>query len=376
MTAHRPRHLHGKSIRVGMLRLTDAAPLVVAVENGFFADRELDVRVAVEPSWANIADKLTFGHLDAAIMLPPLALAMAMGLRGAQSPVIVPMGLSFNGNSVTVSHSIADEIGDDGSPDAMETGRRFRAWLVSRRARPRLAVVHVFSTHNLLLRYWLASVGINPDVDVEICTLPPPETAEALKAGEIDGFCAGAPWGAVAAAAGAGRSIVLSSEIWRNHPEKCLAVGSFAAREPRRLRHLLEGLLEGARYCDEPRNATEIAAILSRPAYLNLDAAFVRASLPNVVSDVSCRRGAVDRSVFTANAVSVPQRAHAAWFLSQMGRWGYLTSPVDGDAVVDAVYRPEFVQPLVDRADVPDAERFCDGTTFDVANAFDALDRS
>jgi ABC-type nitrate/sulfonate/bicarbonate transport system substrate-binding protein len=185
-----PSRSEQREIRIGMLRLTDAAPLVVATEKGLFRDRELDVRIVVEPSWANIADKLSFGHLDAAVMLPPLALAMALGLRGTRVPVTVAMGISLNGNSVTVSHKIADAIGDDGSADAMDTGRCFRAWLTEQRARPRLAVVHIFSTHNFLLRYWLAAAGIDPDADVEICTLPPSDTEQALRAGEIDGFCA------------------------------------------------------------------------------------------------------------------------------------------------------------------------------------------
>ena len=374
MTSRTPSLGDQAPIRIGMLRLTDTAPLVVAAEKGFFAERELDVRVVVEPSWANIADKLSFGHLEAAVMLPPLALAMALGLRGLRARVTVPMALSANGNSVTVSRKIADAIGDDGPADAMEMGRRFVAWIRAQERRPRLAVVHSFSTHNLLLRYWLAAAGIDPDADVVICALPPPETAQALKAGEIDGFCAGAPWGAVAAANGAGRSIVVSSEIWRNHPEKCLAVGSFAEREPRRLARLLDALLESARYCDDPRNAAEIAALLSRPEYLNLDAAFIRASLPTIVGDVSRQRGAVDRSHFAAHGASIPRREHAAWFLSQMARWRYLTLPLDGEAAVDAIYRPEYVQTLVsERADAPEAEQFCDDAPFNAQHAFAAL---
>jgi two-component system, oxyanion-binding sensor len=362
-----------REIRIGMLRLTDAAPLVVATEKGLFHDRELDVRIVVEPSWANIADKLSFGHLDAAVMLPSLALAMALGLRGTPVPVTVVMGISLNGNSVTVSHKIPDAIGHDGSADAMDTGRRLRAWLREQRARPRLAVVHVFSTHNFLLRYWLAAAGIDPDADVEICTLPPSDTAQALRAGEIDGFCAGAPWGSVATASGAGRSIVVSSEIWRDHPEKCLAVGAFASQEPRKLQHLIDALSEGARYCDDPRNALEVATLLSRPEYLNLDATLIRASLPAFAVDTLSKRGAVDRSLFAARGASIPQRAHAAWFLSQMARWRYLTPPIDSAALVDAVYRPEFVQTLVSDADAPRAERFCDGATFDATQALAAL---
>lgn len=347
----------GAPIRIGLLRLTDAAPLVIAAEKNFFAARDLDVRLLVEPSWANIADKLTFGHLDAAVLLPPLALAMALGLRGTRAPLVVPMGLSLNGNSITVSHAIAETIGE--ARGAMEVGARFAAWAKTQSLRPRLAVVHMHSTHNLLLRYWLAAVGVDPDKDVEICVVPPPETALALKSGEIDGFCAGAPWGSVATANGAGRTIVVSSQIWRDHPEKCLAVGAFAEREPRRLQRLLDAVLNAARFCDDPANAEEIARILSAPRYLNVDPEFVRASLP-VAGGAA--RGDVDCSTFAARGANVPKRAHARWFLGQMARWGFIADEA-ANASVDAIYRPDLIADFADVSDAPDTVQFCDGAT-------------
>ncbi|MGB8363848.1 MAG: CmpA/NrtA family ABC transporter substrate-binding protein [Rhizomicrobium sp.] len=347
-------------VRVGMLRLSDAAPLVMALEKGFFAAKGVDVQVFVEPSWANIADKLTFGHLDAAIMLPPLALAMALGLRGMPSSVIVPMGLSLNGNSITVSHRIADAVDAGGKADAMETGRRFCTWLRRQTRKPRLAVVHTFSTHNLLLRYWLAATGIDPDRDVDITILPPSETADALKMRDIDGFCAGAPWGSVAVANGAGRTILVSSEIWRNHPEKCLAVGRIAEQRPQLLAPLLGALLESARYCDEPKNAAEIAAILGQPQYLNVDPVFVQASLPCAPQDTPVSDGDVDRSIFSAHAANIPFRSHAVWFLSQMTRWNYLPRTADAAALAETVYRPELLQSLTGLSSAREPERFCD----------------
>ncbi len=362
-----PKSMTSKSeknpiLRIGMLRLTDAAPIVMAYEMGHFGERGLDIQIVVEPSWANIADKLTFGQLDAAVMLPPLALAVALGLRGPSAPIVVPMGISLNGNSVTVSRKIADAIAADGPADAMETGRRLCAWLKSQTTNPRFAVVHTFSTHNLLLRYWLAACGIDPDKDVEITVLPPAETAAALKQGEIDGFCAGAPWGSIASASGAGRTILVSSEIWRNHPEKCLAVGRFAEREPEAAEQMLAALLEAARYCDEPRNAADIAAILARPEYLDVDAEFIRASLPGPAEAL---RGEVDRSVFAAHSANTPSRAHALWFLSQMARWNYLPRMIDAKALAEKTYRPEMLRVAGGVAAIREPERFCDGAVFD-----------
>lgn len=347
-----------KTLRIGMLRLSDAAPLVIAKENHLFDKRDLRVQLSVEPSWANIADKMTFGQIDAAIMLPPLALAMALGLRGPAVPVTVPMGISLNGNSVTVRHDIAEAIDGDDSDDPLVLGRRFAAWLKTRQKRPRFAVVHTFSTHNLLLRYWLKASGVDPDKDVEIVILPPAETPQALNAGEIEGFCAGAPWGLVAAKIGAGRTILVSSKIWRNHPEKCLAVGSFAEREPQVLARLLAALLEAAEYCDRPENAAKVAAIQARAEYLNVDAALIQASLPGHGSSAHSE---VDRSVFAAHAANVPFRAHALWFLAQMARWGYVDSQIDARGVAEKVYRPDLLKTLTDVSGVREREYFFDG---------------
>jgi NitT/TauT family transport system ATP-binding protein/nitrate/nitrite transport system substrate-binding protein len=371
-------------IRIGMLRLTDAAPVVMAKEGGFFAAQGLDVRLSVEPSWANIADRLSYGQLDAAVILPPLAFAVTLGLRGVGTPLIVPISLSLNGNSVTLASEIADALGADGT--AIEIGRRLADFLPARRARLRLAVVHTFSSHNLLLRYWLSACGINPDRDVELSVLPPADMVGAMRDGQIDGFCAGAPWGEVATRSGVGRVVVTSSDIWRNHPEKCLAVRrEWAAANPALLEGLMVATLRSAQFCDDPANAEDIAAILGQDRYLAVDPAYIRTSLP-------AHNGGAGRSAFFADAANYPWRSHAAWFLAGMAKWGYLGQSVDQAALAQSVYRPDlycaaakaigFSAPRIDSKiegahPVPwsldgdpapiamDPDIFCDGEVFD-----------
>lgn len=157
----------GTPVRFGLLRLADSAPAVVAQHYGLFRELGLQVEISVEPSWASIADKLADGLLDAASMLPPLALAAALGLRGPPGGLLVPMALSAGGNTVTLGWAAADAVMDGPAPrDVLDAGRRFGAWLRSQQAPPRFAVVHAFSTHNLLLRYWLAASGLDPDRDI------------------------------------------------------------------------------------------------------------------------------------------------------------------------------------------------------------------
>jgi ABC-type nitrate/sulfonate/bicarbonate transport system substrate-binding protein len=331
------------TIRIGMLRLTDAAPVIVAKECGFFAAEGLDVHLSVEPSWANIADKLSFGQLDMAVMLPPLAFAVTLGLRGVGTPLIVPMSLSLNGNTVTLATDLADALGAGGSP--LEIGRRLAGLLPSRRFRLRLAVVHVFSTHNLLLRYWLSAAGIDPDRDVELSVVPPADTVRAMRDGHIDGFCAGAPWGAVAAQSGVGRSVVTTSGIWRNHPEKCLGVRrDWADANPALLDGLLTAVLGAAQFCDDSANAAAVAAILAQDGYLALDPAFIRTSLPAADGDPA-------RSVFFANAANYPWRSHAAWLVRELARWGNL--PSEFEAMATAIYRPDLFRAAVAKIGLP-----------------------
>ena len=175
-------------IRMGLLRLTDSAPVIVARERGLFDAFDLDLSLSIEPSWANIADKLTYGLLDAAVMLPPLALASVLGLRGSSVKLLVPMGLSQGGNTIVLGGETPPE--EAGLPP----GARLLSWLKRQPSRPRIAVVHTFSTHNLLLRYWLSLTGVDPDRQIETVVVPPEQVVTALASGQIAGFCAGAPW--------------------------------------------------------------------------------------------------------------------------------------------------------------------------------------
>ena len=321
----------GDRIRLGVVRLTDMAPVVLAQAHGLFEAEGLDVSIQVEPSWANIADKLAWGLLEAAVMPPPLAIAMVLGLRGAATPLIVPAGISLNGNAITLSRRLAEAVLEEAPASAAAAAASLRRALPGRL---RIAVVHGFSTHDLLLRRFLLAGGIDPAADVAISVVPPAEMAEALATGRIDGFCAGAPWGGVAAAAGAGRTIAVTSGIWPNHPEKCLALhGGWAAAHPGPVLALVRALLRAGRACDEAEHASSIASLLSRPEWVGVPAPLIAASLPGGSG------GAVDRSVFAAHAAGVPFAAHARWFVRELARWREV--PPGAAEAATAAYRSD-----------------------------------
>jgi len=321
-------------IRLGMLRLTDAAPLVVADEEGIFKGHGLNVEICVEPSWANIADKLGFGLLEGAVMLPPLALACVLGARGRRTDLVVPMSLSANGNSLTLARKWHEVFAAGGIK------------ALSARQKLRLAVVHVFSTHDLLLRYWLVANGVDPEQGAEIITLSPAEMVGSLAAGAIDGFCAGAPWGHVAAGSGLGFTALKTENIWENHPEKCLALRSdFAAGDPARVRVLLAALRDACAYSAMPARRMGLAKLLSKPDYLDLPAEMIAASL-------APEEGG---PVFNLN---YPVPAHATWFAMQMLRWGKANEDVLGAA--RTLYRPDIYMASGGKRPPEADEVFCD----------------
>ena len=319
-----------RPIRIGILRLVDSAPVVVAAARGLFDAVGLDVRVTIEPSWANLADKLAFGLLEAAVMLPPLALASAAGLRGPGMDLIVPMGLTQGGNSIVLGEEAA--LGTGSAP--------LITWLRAQPAPPRLAVVHRFSTHNLLLRYWLALAGADPDRDIETVVVPPERVVDALAQRQIAGFCAGAPWGDEARRRGVGHVLIGTSSIWPFHPEKCLAVrGGWADAHEADLRSLLRALLRAQMICDAVEEADEVADLLAQSAGLGLPRDPSRGALPG-------GRGA-DNIRFHTGEVWFPAHAHAMWFLGQMARWGWMDTAADLTALARRVYRPDLLAPAV-----------------------------
>jgi len=324
-------------IRVGLLRLVDSAPVIVAEANGLFRAQGIDVQISIEPSWSNIADKLTYGVLDAAVMLPPLALAACAGLRGPKARLVVPMALSQGGNAIVASNQAAASLTQNGSQPRL----RLLDWLRSQTVRPRFAVVHAFSTHNLLLRYWLASGGVDPEREIETVVIPPENVVEALAAGSIAGFCAGAPWGDVAQRQGAGRILIGTSEIWPFHPEKSLCVGeAWADANPELLHHLLCAVLRAQIRCDLPEEAPAIAALLANPDGLRLPEEACRAALPGGSGAELIR--------FHTREAWFPARAHALWFLGQMRRWNWLDRQTDLDTLAAQVYRPDLLASAVE----------------------------
>ncbi len=331
----------GTKLRIGFLRLTDSAPAIVAQEFGYFADEGVDAELLEEPSWANIADKLAYGFLDAAVIVPPLAFAIALGSRGISQKLIIPCNISMGGNTITLARDLAMRVREVAAKDRISTPMALAACLAGREQPLALGVVHAFSTHNLLLRYWLATAGLQADRDVRLSVVPPARAVEALQSGQIAGFCAGAPWGEIAARAGAGINVATSDDVWRAAPEKAFAVrSSWAEENPEGLKGAIRALVRAAQFCDAPENASYTGALLSRQKYLGVDSHAILSSLPGGAIAAS------NLSRFWRGAATFPWRSHALWFLRQMARWD-LIGELDQEALAARVYRSDLYRAAV-----------------------------
>ncbi len=341
--------LEKDEVCLGFIPLTDCAPLVIAVEKGFFTGQGLQVSLSREPSWANIRDKVCFDMLDGAQMLAGMPLAASLGAEGFRRALVTAFSLGLNGNAITVSNALYQRLVEaDGLSKSFSTACALKRIIEEDKShgqKPlRFAMVYPSSSHNYLLRYWLASAGIDPDCDLHLCVVPPPLMADSLRKGQIDGYCVGEPWNARAVEEGIGRVLIASCNIWNNHPEKVFAVTrDWAEHHPNTHQAILIALLEAARWLDEPENRPEAANILARREYVNARPELLEAGLLDRFryGPGEAAQSLPDFHVFFRYAANFPWLSHAEWILSQMLRWRQLRGPLDIREAAAQVYRPD-----------------------------------
>lgn len=343
-------------VRIGFIPLVDAAIPIVAAQAGFAAAEGFAIDLAREVSWSNIRDRLTLGHFDAAHLLAPLAIATSLGLGALKAPLAAPLTCGLNGNAITFSPHLYDELlahlpSDADPSDPRATGAAFAALTRARRARgdeqPTLGMTFPFSSHNYLLRLWLDAAGLKPDEDVRLAVVPPPYMVDALQNGHVDGFCVGAPWNAVAINLGLGRIVHLSVDLVARCPEKVLAVReSWLAERADLTDALARACLKAAAWCDAPANRDDLAELLSAPSHLDVPAATIRVALDGRLRAGRGESPRDDYQLFSRDNALRPDPRHARWLYGQMTRWGQASGTPEEEAAAAAVYRPE----LYDRA--------------------------
>lgn len=335
-------------LTIGFLPLVDACLPILAHEHGFAEEAGVSLRLVKDMSWATVLDRLLYGHSDAAHMVAPLAIATTLGRGRPAQPLAVPFVLGLNGNAITLRPGLAQRVRPEGRIGMpAQVGALLREIVQERllAGNPlRFGVVHRHSSHNYMLRYWLAACGIEPDRDVEITTVAPPFCADALAQGEVDGICVGEPWNSVAVEQGAGEIVLSTAQIWRRGVEKVLTLREAVLDEKREgVEALIRALCRAGRHFVDPANWEQNAAILARSQYLDGSAELIRRAISDRL--LISRGGALihypDFMFQYREAANFPWVSQAEWLYTQMARWeGMVYDPADA-VRAGRVFRPD-----------------------------------
>lgn len=308
------------TLRLGFVPLLDMAPLAVAQVMGFAAAEGLELDLCAAPSWSSLRDMLLWGQVEAAHMLAPLPIAVALGLGGPVGRLDVLQVLNVNGNTFVVSQPLAEALRADGFDFGFDDALSARTALARAQKRPlRIGVPFPFSSHAAVVDYWLRGAGIA----YRLTTVPPPRMADALAADEIDAFCVGEPWGSVAVERGLGTLLLPGPAIWASAPEKVLAARHDWVRDnPDTTARLMRAIWKASRWLADPGNRMTVSELLARPEYVDAPAELLDRALRGemVISPRGEQRRVAGMIRFFDGAAPFPWRSQAAWFAFHLAR--------------------------------------------------------
>ncbi|OGB77441.1 MAG: nitrate ABC transporter substrate-binding protein, partial [Burkholderiales bacterium RIFCSPLOWO2_12_FULL_67_210] len=310
--------LEKTNLKIGFIPITCATPLIMAHPLGFYEKQGLKVEVTKTAGWALIRDKVINKEYDASHFLSPMPLAMSMGLGSNAVPTNVATIQNINGQAITMSIRHKDNR-DPKNWKGMKFGIPFD-----------------YSMHNFLLRYFLAEHGINPDTDVQLRVIAPPEMVANLRAGNIDGFLGPDPFNQRAVYEEVGYLHTLTKDLWHGHP--CCAFGTtteFIQKNPNTFAALYRAVLTAAAMARQPKNRELIAKVIAPSQYLNQPEIVVRQVLTGTYAD---GLGKIQKVPDRADFDPMPWQSVAVWMLTQMQRWGYVKGDVDYKAIAEKVF--------------------------------------
>jgi nitrate/nitrite transport system substrate-binding protein len=359
--------LEKTELKLGFIKLTDCAPIVIAKEKGFFDDEGLKVTVEAQANWKILLDRVISGELDGAHMLAGQPIGATIGF-GTKAHVVTAFTMDLNGNAITVSNDVwkgmqghdkalasatpPHPIKADALKPLVETAKK--------KGQPlKMGMVFPVSTHNYELRYWLAAAGIHPgfytaddttgtkDADILVSVTPPPQMPATLEAGTINGYCVGEPWNQQAVIRGIGVPVITNAEIFKNKQEKVFGVtAEWAKKNDKTHVAVVKALLRAAKWLDESlEHRKEAAQILSKKEYVGADYEVIANSMTGTfLFQKTDKQEMPDFNVFFRYQANYPFYSDAVWYLTQMRRWGQVTEP-KADAwyhdTAKQVYQPE-----------------------------------
>jgi nitrate/nitrite transport system substrate-binding protein len=310
--------LEKKDLKVGFIPITCGTPIIMAQPMGFYAKHGLNVEVIKTAGWAVIRDKTLNKEYDAAHMLSPMPLAITLGVGSQPIPYTAPAIENINGQAITLAIKHKDK-------------RDPKQWKGFK-----FAVPFDYSMHNYLLRYYLAEHGIDPDTDVQIRAVPPPEMVANLRAENLDGYLGPDPMNQRAVYDGVGFIHVLSKDIWEGHPCCVFAASKeFVTTSPNTYAALLKSIIDATAFATKPENRKQIAEAIAPANYLNQPVTVLEQVLTGTFAD---GLGSVKRIPNRVDFDPFPWQSFAVWIMTQMKRWGQIKGDVDYAKVAQEVY--------------------------------------
>jgi nitrate/nitrite transport system substrate-binding protein len=307
-----------KALKVGFIPITCATPIIMAEPMGFYRKHGLEAEVIKTAGWAVIRDKALNKEYDAAHMLSPMPLAITLGTGASAVPWTMPAIENINGQAITLAMKHKEK-------------RDPKQWKGFR-----FAVPFDYSMHNYLLRYYVAEAGLDPDKDIQIRAVPPPEMVANLRADNIDGFLGPDPFNQRAVFDGVGFIHILSKELWDGHP--CCAFSAsreFVTQMPNTFHALLKAIIDATAFASKPENRKQIAEAIAPANYLNQPVTVVEQVLTGTFADgLGQVRKVPDRIDFAP----FPWHSMAVWILTQMKRWGQVKGDLDYKRVAEQVF--------------------------------------
>jgi len=310
--------LEKKNLNVGFVPITCATPIIMAHPMGFYERYGLDVKLIKTAGWAVARDKSLNGEYDAAHMLTPMPLAMTLGAGSSPEPYIMPAVENINGQAIVLHNDHKDK-------------RDPKDWKGFK-----FGVPFEYSMHNFLLRYYVAEHGLDPDKDIQIRVVPPPEMVANLRAGNLDGYLSPDPFNQRAVWEKVGFIHTLTKDIWEGHPCCAFACSQkFAETHPNTYGALFKSIVDATHFSAKPENRKEISAAIAPTNYLNQPIPVIEQVLTGRFADgLGSVQDVPDRIDFDP----FPWQSMAVWILTQMKRWGYIKGDVDYQKIAEQVY--------------------------------------
>jgi nitrate/nitrite transport system substrate-binding protein len=307
-----------KALRIGFIPITCATPIIMAHPMGFYSKHGLDVEVVKTAGWAVVRDKTINKEYDASHMLAPMPIAISLGLGSPPIPFTVPAIENINGQGITLAMKHKDR-------------RDPKDWKGFK-----FAIPFDYSMHNYLLRYYLAEHGLDPDTDVQLRSVPPPEMVANLRADNIDGFLAPDNICQRAIYDGVGFLHLLSKEIWDGHPCCSFAASrEFISQSPNSFAALTRAIVDATAFASKAENRKQIADAIAPANYLNAPPVVLEQVLTGIYAD---GLGNVKTDPKRVDFDPFPWQSFAVWMLTQMKRWGQIKGDVDYKTVAEQVY--------------------------------------